>query len=280
MMLIGVFLMAYQVIRNAMVYFSPTGSVRAIAKSIAQGVAINPREFDLTLPAGRDRKVTLEEAEFVLLAFPVYGGRLPILVRDIVATLPKGNRPVAAVVIYGNVSYGDALLELYDLCISRDFDVVAAAAFVGEHAYSHVLGRNRPNDADKEMARVFGVGIRQALFTDGNIGRELLARNAKTPYRPHQLPTNLNFALKPRSCEVCRICIHCCPVAAFVGGDPKKIDFNKCIGCGACIKLCPQKARKFMDDEFLDDVALMVANNSDTKNPVIYLPPNLPEYLK
>jgi ferredoxin/NAD(P)H-dependent FMN reductase len=261
-----------------MVYFSPTGSVRAIAKSIAQGVAINPREFDLTLPNDREKKVTLEEAEFVLLAFPVYGGRLPILVRDAIVSLPKGNRPVAAVVTYGNVGYGDALLELYDLCIDLEFDVVAAAAFVGEHAYSHVLGRNRPNDADREMARVFGVGIRQALFTDGNISRERLAKHSKGAYMPHQLPSNLSFQLKPRSCDMCRICVVNCPVAAFIDGDPHKIDFSKCIGCGACIKLCPNKARRFTDDEFLDDIALMAANNADPKEPSIYLPPNLPEY--
>ena len=272
--------MAYQVIRNAMVYFSPTGSVRAIARSIAQGVAINPREFDLTLPAGRAQRVTLEEAEFVLLAFPVYGGRLPILVKDIVAGLPRGNRPVAAVVTYGNLGYGDALLELYDLCVSRDYDVVAAAAFIGEHAYSHVLGKDRPNQADREKARVFGVGIRQSLFTDGNIGRDILSKNACTPYRPHNLPSNLSFMLKPRSCEACRICIQSCPTGAFIGGAPKRIDLAKCIGCGACIKLCPHKARKFTDDDFLDEIAIMVASNSDAKDPVIYLPPNLPEYLK
>ncbi|MDR1166183.1 MAG: 4Fe-4S binding protein [Deltaproteobacteria bacterium] len=270
--------MAYQVIRNTLIYFSPTGTTRTIAKSVAQGVAINPREFDLTLPLEREKKIYLEEAEFLLLAFPVHGGRLPPMAREVVGALPRGRRPVAAVVVFGNVGYGDALLELYDLCLSRDFEVKAAGAFVGEHSYSHVLGENRPNEADRELARVFGVGIRQSLFCSWNIGREAVSRDALSPYRPYPNKIKLNFMIRPRSCEVCRICVHSCPVGAFVGGDPKKIDFEKCIGCAACVKLCPNKARKFVDDDFLDDIALMAANHNEAKNPVTFLPPNLPEY--
>jgi NAD-dependent dihydropyrimidine dehydrogenase PreA subunit len=271
--------MAHQVIRNALVYFSPTGATRAIAKSIAQGLAINPREFDQTLPADREKKIALEEAEFILLAFPVYGGRLPALAKDVFAQLPRGKRPAAAVVVFGNVGPGDALVELYDLCAARDFEIKAAGAFIGEHSYSTVLGRNRPNDADRERARVFGVGIRQTLFGNSVIAREAIAKGPVAPYRPYQSKQTLSFVLKPRSCEACRVCVHACPVGAFVGGDPKKIDVDRCIGCAACIKLCPQKARKFEDDDFLDDVALMVANHSEAKQPVVYLPPNLPEYL-
>ncbi|MDR2340451.1 MAG: 4Fe-4S binding protein [Deltaproteobacteria bacterium] len=272
--------MAYQVIRNTLIYFSPTGTTRAIAKSIAQGLAINPREFDLTLPGQRGRQVLLDDAEFLLLAFPVYGGRLPVIARDFVASLPKGRRPVAAVVVYGNVGYGDALLELFDLCTGRDYEVKAAAAFVGEHSYSHVLGKNRPNHADKESARVFGVGIRQTLFGNWSVNRESLVRNRRnSSYRDYEPLPKVGFSIRPRSCEVCRVCVHSCPTAAFMDGDPKKIDLSRCIVCAACIKLCPHKARTFADDDFLDDVAIMVANNSDAKTPTTFLPPNLPEYM-
>ncbi|MDR2611914.1 MAG: EFR1 family ferrodoxin [Deltaproteobacteria bacterium] len=271
--------MAHQVIRNALVYFSPTGATRTVAKSIAQGLAINPREFDQTLPADREKKIALEDAEFVLLAFPVYGGRLPPVAREIVSQLPKGKRPAAAVVVFGNVGPGDALAELYDLCVSRDFEVKAAGAFIGEHSYSSVLGRNRPDDADRERARVFGVGIRQTLFSNSVIHRETISKTPPATYRAYQPKQSLAFMLKPRSCEVCRFCIHSCPVGAFIGGDPKRIDLERCIGCAACIKLCPHKARKFEDDDFLDDVAIMVANHSEAKEPVLFLPPNLPEYM-
>jgi ferredoxin len=271
--------MAHQVIRNALVYFSPTGATKAIAKSIAQGLAINPREFDQTLPADREKKILLEDAEFILLAFPVYGGRLPSLAKDVFAQLPRGRRPAAAVVVYGNVGPGEALVELFDLCAARDFEIKAAGAFVGEHSYSNVLGRNRPDDADKERARVFGVGIRQTLFGNAVIGREAVAKAHAISWKPAEPQQARTFMLKPRSCEACRFCIHSCPVGAFIGGDPKRIDQEKCIGCAACIKLCPHKARTFGDEDFMDDVAVMVANNSEAKQPLVFLPPNLPEYM-
>ncbi|MDR2200427.1 MAG: 4Fe-4S binding protein [Deltaproteobacteria bacterium] len=271
--------MAHQVIRNTIVYFSPTGTTRTVAKSIAQGLAINPREFDLTLSTERTKTLLLDEAEFVLFAFPVYGGRLPGLVREFLVQLPKGRRPVAAVVVYGNVGYGDALLELYDLCVNRDYEVKAAAAFVGEHSYSHVLGRDRPNSADKESARVFGVGIRQTLFGNWAVAREALARGPKSQLRNYGIPPSVNFALRPHACEACRLCVRNCPVGAFQNGDPKIIDPGKCIACAACVKLCPHNARTFADDDFLDEVAMMVASNAEAKRPATFLPPNLPEYM-
>ena len=142
------------------------------------------------------------------------------------------------------------------------------------------MGRSRPNSADKETARVFGVGVRQTLFTSWVVPRAALARGRKnSSYQEYQPRPQVSFALKPRSCEVCRVCVHSCPVAAFAGGDPKSIDLSRCIVCAACIKLCPHKARTFADDDFLDEVALMAANNTEAKRPSTFLPSNLPEYM-
>ncbi|MDR1656412.1 MAG: 4Fe-4S binding protein [Deltaproteobacteria bacterium] len=264
--------MGRQVIQNASFFFSPTGTTRRIVKSISQGLALRPRDFDLTLPASRERGVTLERDELLVLAFPVYGGRLPELIKDYFVKLPSGRRPAAAVVVYGNRAYEDALLELYDLCHAKGYEVVGAAAFIGEHAYSQVMGRARPDPADDERARCFGLGVRQTLLSDSFLSdKPILNKGGHRPYRPY--PKRLPFTPETsRRCAKCLACVHNCPVGAFIGDDPKKINRDKCIFCAACIKICPEKAKAFVDDDFCDDMAALAAANLERKEPVTFLP--------
>jgi flavodoxin len=158
--------MGRQVIQCVNVYFSPTGTTRRVVKGISKGLSIRPRDFDVTLPSARDKGVILERDELLVLASPVYGGRLPQIAKDFFNRLTPGKRPVVPVVVYGNRDYEDALLELFDLCVSKNYEVVAAAAFIGEHSYSHVMGKNRPDAADEETAFRFGLSVRQLLLTD------------------------------------------------------------------------------------------------------------------
>ena len=264
--------MGRQVIQSASLFFSPTGGTRKIVKSVSRGLAMRPRDFDLTLPAARERGVSLERDELLLLAFPVHGGRLPQLVREYFVKLPSGRRPAVCVVVYGNRAYEDALIELYDLCQSKGYDVIGAAAFVGEHSYSKVMGKGRPDPADEERARRFGLAVRQTLLGDGRLSeRQFLGKGGRRPYREY--PQKLEFAPSTsRRCAKCLICVRNCPVGAFNNGDPRSIDLEKCILCAACIKLCPESAKAFADDEFTDDMAALAAANLERKEPVTFLP--------
>jgi ferredoxin len=263
--------MGRQVIQSTSIYFSPTGTTRKIVKSIVSGLALRPKDFDLTLPAARERGVVFERDELLVLAFPVYGGRLPQLGKRIITQMPKGRRPVVAVVVYGNRGFDDALLELYDLCVSKDYEVVAAAAFVGEHSYSNVMGQGRPDPADQLAARCFGLAVRQTLLHDGTISEKSLLARGRRPYKPY--PQKLSFVpITSRRCIGCLTCVKNCPVGAFINGDPKTINKEKCILCAACIKFCPEKAKSFEDDEFCDDMAALAASNLERKEPVTFLP--------
>jgi ferredoxin len=264
--------MGRQVIQSANLFFSPTGGTRKIARSVSRGLALRPREWDLTLPDGRERTMALERDELLLLAFPVYGGRLPKLVRDFLVKLPQGRRPAACVVVYGNRSYEDALLELFDLCHAKGYEVVGAAAFVGEHSFSKVMGQGRPDPADEERARLFGLAVRQTLMGDGRLTeRHFLGRASRKPYRPYpEMPP-----ISPettRRCAKCLTCVKVCPVGAFANGDPRAIDHERCILCAACVKFCPEGAKAFVDDDFTDAMASLASANLERKEPVTILP--------
>jgi ferredoxin len=193
------------------------------------------------------------------------------LIKDFFNRLAAGKRPVVAVVVYGNRDYEDALLELYDLCVSKGYEVVGAGAFIGEHSYSHVMGKNRPDPADEERARRFGLAVRQTMLTDSSLGEKALLAKARRPYRAYL--SKLPFV--PTTNRRCANCLHCvrhCPVGAFTKGDPRQISQEKCIMCAACIKLCPEGAKFIDDDDFCDDMAALAAANLDRKEPVVFLP--------
>jgi ferredoxin len=215
--------------------------------------------------------VNLERDELLILASPVHGGRLPQLAKDFFLRLASGKRPVVAVVVYGNREYGDALLELYDLCVGKGFEVVGAGAFIGEHSYSHVMGKNRPDPADEERARRFGLAVRQTMLTDNTLGEKPLLAKGRRPYRAYLTKFSLALATS-RRCANCLSCVRHCPVGAFEGGDPRKVNRDKCIMCAACVKLCPEGAKFIDDDDFTDDMAALAAANLDRKEPSVFLP--------
>jgi DUF1009 family protein len=72
-------------------------------------------------------------------------------------TLEGNGALAAAVVLYGNRNYDDALIELKDILTGRGFKVIAAGAFIGEHAFSTVLGAGRPDREDLQTAVSFAV---------------------------------------------------------------------------------------------------------------------------
>jgi ferredoxin len=228
--------------------------------------------MDLTLPSARSQRFILERDELLVLAFPVHGGRLPKLALEIFQTLPAGHRPAVALVVYGNRAYEDALLELYDLCVNKGYYLVGAAAFIGEHSYSHVMGRSRPDPADLEAAKGLGLSLRHSLLGGDKVLSDTpLLATAKRPYRGYSPKRNV-LPETSKKCVGCLICVKNCPTGAFEGGDPRKIDPDKCVLCAACVKACPEKAKSFNDDEFTDDMAAMAAANLDRKEPVIFLP--------
>jgi ferredoxin len=228
--------------------------------------------MDITLPAAREQHFNLEKEELLVAAFPVYGGRLPKLALEVFQNLPPGRRPAVAVVVYGNRAYEDALLELFDLCQKKGYYVVGAGAFIGEHSYSHVMGRGRPDPADEESARCFGLALRHSLLgNDRVLSDKTLLTTARRPYRKYMAKSVISPETS-RKCVSCLVCVKNCPAGAFINSDPKNIDREKCILCAACIKFCPEKAKSFNDDDFTDDMAALAAANLDRKEPVTYLP--------
>ena len=117
--------------------FSPTGTSKSIIKAVAQGLGREDAKLvDITEAAQRKKPLNISRDELLVVAVPVYAGRVPVLVSGWLNTLKADQAPAVCVVVYGNREYEDALLELGDIIKKQGGVPLAGAAFIGEHSFS------------------------------------------------------------------------------------------------------------------------------------------------
>ena len=267
------------------IFFSPTGTTEKIAAAIAQGMnACTVRLIDCTSRNERNPDGIDLGSGMVILAVPVYYGRVPEEMIPLLNSLKGDGRPVVVVVVYGNREYDDALLELYDIAIARGFVPLAAAAFVAEHSYStpsRPIAHSRPDSADMQKATAFGAAVAERI---GNGDGLTCLEKGKIPGNfPYIEPANLNMIKQARHsiaftpetdmdlCTQCGICSEACPTNAIDPGDHSTTDRWACLICFACIKKCPEKARQMADAHFDEAVGQLQQRCLKRKEPEIFV---------
>lgn len=179
--------------------------------------------------------------DLVIVAAPVYGGRLPSQVSSGFKKMKGQHSKAIAMVVYGNRDYDDALLELSDILSDADFEVIGAGAFIGRHAIFPKVASSRPdnkdlrdlNDFAGECRRVIEIGKKGELNIKGN---RPYKKAAGVPLHPSG---------DPEVCNCCGKCVEKCPVKAIKVEEPYKTDRGICISCGRCIYVCPKQTRKY-----------------------------------
>lgn len=227
-------------------YFSPTDTSKKVALAIAEGVGGKQiQEYDLTTDEG-ESPIT-GEADLVVLAAPVYAGRVSADALKRFQRLQMPGIPAVVAVVYGNRDYEDALIELRDEAEKLQLKVVAAGAFIGEHSFSREqmpVAAGRPDTSDLHAARELGHKAAEKL-AEGFVGGVLEVKG-NVPYRePKAVPPVAPHCLA--GCTVCGKCVTVCPVHAISKSPEGKIetDAEKCTLCCACVKKCPFGQRVF-----------------------------------
>lgn len=247
------------------VYFSPTGTTRKVVTGIAREVARTLRvpmeERDFTLPRGRTAPLAFRADDLVLMGTPVYAGRVPNVLLEYLGTLEGEGTPCVPVVTFGNRDYDDALVELRDIAARGNLLPVAAAAFVGEHSFSRVLAKDRPDAKDLEVAVAFAREIagKCRAFGEGKAVAPVEVPGNPFPYRGYYTPRDREGMpvdirkVKPltsETCNDCGLCAKVCPMGSIDPGNAR-VFTGICIKCGACIKKCPKQAKYYDDAGYL-----------------------------
>lgn len=186
------------------IFFSPTRTGATVAQTIRDEMQQQPGEnIDLTKTA-IEKAITADDV--AIIAMPVYGGRIPALAAERFQAVHGNNAKAVAIVIFGNAKYDDALLELTDLCTKQGFQVIAAAAFVGEHSFAtdeFPIAIGRPDAEDLQAAKTFAKLIDERLGKKGPSSPPTVPGNR--PYRPAMnIPPLAATDSDPADCTRCK----------------------------------------------------------------------------
>ena len=267
------------------IFFSPTGTTKTITENIAHGIGAEHVDMtDITQQSEREKAPEKFGNELVILATPVYYGRVPEVVCEYLSELQADQTPVVLVAVYGNRAYDDALKELHDIALASKFIPVAAGAFVAEHSYSTAdspIAHGRPDESDKQKAREFGMTVRKKL--QGLDSTDKMPDFEIPGQVPYIEPENLKMIKQARSaialtpetdpsvCTQCGQCAEICPADAISPDDATQTDRWKCLICFACVKNCPEGARQMNEPHFQAAIQKLQEACQVRREPEVYL---------
>lgn len=257
-------------------FFSPTGTSKKVAKAIVSGFTPTLTEiFDITSLESRTQPINFAENELLIIAVPVYMGRVPAVLGDYWGLIRASNTPTVCVVVYGNRAYEDALLELKNIAIKCGCIPIAGAAYIGEHSFSSLTiptAHGRPDEKDISHAEIFGQKIRKKIESISSISVENYVEfPGEYPYRGETKLWDVDFIHVNDKCSNCHICAKKCPVGAIDLQDSSTINHKKCILCCACIKKCPEQARTIKVGPVKDASIRLNMLFSERKEPELFL---------
>lgn len=260
-------------------YFSATGTtekiVLEVAGKLSEKAGKSLDRVDFTLPQARENPCFFGEDDFVIVGVPVYAGRVPNVLLKYLKSVRGNGALAAAVVLYGNRDYDDALIELRDILTEDGFRVIAGAAFIGEHSFSRILGKGRPDQNDLAKADRFAELIDHKLA----LGKlDTVDVKGNVPYRSYFKPKDSKNQpvdirkVQPKTAETCTHCMTCakvCPMGS-ISQDDSSLLTGICIKCGACVKKCPVGAKYFDDPDYLKHKTEMEIGLTARKEPELF----------
>ena len=163
------------------IYFSGTGTTRALCAAVAGGIGVTVEEWDCT-PQRAKAPFQPDEHTMTVLAVPSFGGRVPAPMARRMEQL-KGCGPAVLLSVYGSSASEDTLVELHDLAVKAGYRPIAAAEFVAQHSMAPQLAAGRPNENDLAEAKELGqkaLALAEALEQGTQVQLELPGNR---PYR-------------------------------------------------------------------------------------------------
>ena len=269
--------------RVVALYYSATGTtdktVNTIAEALAEKLELPWERIGFTKPAEREKEYSFTENDLVVVGTPTYAGKMPNkLLPDFQEKLHGNGALAVPVVLFGNRSYDNSLAELVVTLEADGFHPVAAAAFVGRHAFTDKLADGRPDWNDKREMKTFAEKIADKVnnLTEMPACVQVPGDAAAPYYVPKGTDGQPAKFLKAKpqtdvvKCTNCGACARACPMGAI---DPQNVTSvpGTCIKCHACVRKCTRGAKYFDDPAFLSHRTMLERNFTEPKENETFL---------
>ncbi len=224
------------------VFFSATGRTEKTTDLFLSHLPLPAHKVDITPFSAEAVSLSFASDELVVLAAPVYGGRIPAAAAARFARLKGASTPAILLAVFGNRDYDDALLEMQDLAQKAGLVPFVCAAPVAEHSLMPGVAVGRPDEEDARKMAAFARTAWQTLQQAPQA--QALSVPAVKGNRPYKALPSIPF--KPSAsgaCVQCGVCARACPTGAIPVEHPNQTDKTRCISCMRCVAVCPHRAR-------------------------------------
>ncbi len=209
---------------------------------------------------------------------PTYAGKLPNKMLPLVRDQMEGNGALAvAVVTFGNRCFDNSLAELCAGLEAHGFHTVAAAAFVGRHAFTDAWQTAAPTGTTSRRPGLCLPHRGKGGGFDGDPRPCGGARRPRGPllcaqgHRRRACPVPEGQAGdRPERCTDCGACVRLCPMGAINPSNVAEVP-GTCIKCQRCVRKCTKHAKYFDDPAFLSHVAMLEEHFTRPAQPEFYL---------
>ena len=251
-------------IKVFVVYFSPAGSTRHVAKVVEKrfmALGVEVSSFDLAesnrnVPMMISQQMEASNGDGCLfVGSPVYVSHAVPRVMECIAGLKKNIGAFAVpFVTWGGACSGISLYEMGKELISKGFKLLGAAKILALHSLmwplEDPLGKGHPDDGDDRMIEELVAHVKQRMNENNPKGIKLsdLAYQSKENHAEmEKISLQTAKAYMPErtvdaeSCNQCQICSEVCPTDA-VSFKPYPEFNDDCVFCFNCMKKCPEQA--------------------------------------
>ena len=231
-----------------MFYFSATGNSKYIAELFSR--KMNASFYSIEDEV--DFAKVIASAEVVGFCYPIFGSRVPRLMREFVDTHMQSLKNKKAIIFCTQMGgSGDGARVLTDLFPRDHAEVIYAEHFLMPNNVCNLFFLPLPGEKMKQW--YLSKSQKKMQVVCENIKNGIVKKRGFNPgSRALGLIQGVFYpGLEKRAqkkvwinedCNQCNLCVSICPVGNFVSESGKIKTKNNCMICYRCINKCPQKA--------------------------------------
>lgn len=233
-----------------MIYFSATGNSRFIARVFAKEMNCACHSIEEQV----DFATLIAAADIVGFAYPIFGSRMPAILRDFVKKNAELIQTKELAVFCTQMAFsGDgarAFTYIFPPRKRKDLDIIYADHFIMPNNVGNII--ILPLAKDKTARRYFVKASWKMQSVCDDIKAGIVKKRGFNPVsralgliQGTFMPI-LEWMGKDRvrigsDCTNCGICVKKCPMKNLACEDGKIIAKGNCIMCYRCVNFCPQK---------------------------------------